>query len=234
MNKINASDAIHIQVRQVCKNYDEHQVRALIDVSLQIRCGEFVALTGPSGCGKSTLLNMIAGIDKPSSGSILIGEQEVSALDDKHLTELRRDKIGFVFQFFNLLNTLTVFENASLPLSLAGRRTSKDIRKRTEEMLEKVGLSHRRDFYPSQLSGGEMQRVAIARALVHEPAVIVADEPTGNLDSENGEQVLKLFQKLCREGMHTTLMATHSAEAANFADRTIKMRDGRVLEEVFK
>lgn len=224
----------HIQVRSLCKNYNEHNVRALVDVTLTINRGEFVALTGPSGCGKSTLLNVIAGIDKPSSGSVLLGEEEISAFDDARITRLRRDKIGFVFQFFNLLSTLTVFENASLPLALAQKLSTREIRTRTEEMLEQVGLLKRIDFYPSQLSGGEMQRVAIARALIHKPEVIVADEPTGNLDSENGEQVLRLFQSLCREGNHTTLMATHSADASSFADRTIKMRDGHVLEEVFQ
>lgn len=224
----------HIQVRSLCKNFNEHNVRALVDVTLTINRGEFVALTGPSGCGKSTLLNVIAGIDKPSSGSVLLGEEEISAFDDARITRLRRDKIGFVFQFFNLLSTLTVFENASLPLALAQKLSTREIRTRTEEMLEQVGLLKRIDFYPSQLSGGEMQRVAIARALIHKPEVIVADEPTGNLDSENGEQVLRLFQSLCREGNHTTLMATHSADASSFADRTIKMRDGHVLEEVFQ
>ncbi len=225
-------DTYHIQVRSVCKNYEEHRVKALIDVSAFIKPGEFVALTGPSGCGKSTLLNIIAGIDKPGRGSVLIGDQEISRLNDKEVTELRRKKIGFVFQFFNLLNTLTVYENASLPLALARHLSSREIRTRTEEMLEQVGLTKRSSFYPSQLSGGEMQRVAIARALVHKPEVIVADEPTGNLDSENGEQVLRLFQTLCRNGRHTTVMATHSSDAANFADRTIRMRDGRILEEI--
>lgn len=226
------ADSFHITVKSVCKNYDEHHVKALVNVSLQIEPGEFVALTGPSGCGKSTLLNIIAGIDKPSSGVISIGAQEITSMNEQQITRLRRDKIGFVFQFFNLLNTLTVFENASLPLALAGQVSPQELRKRTEEILDQVGLIKRMDFYPSQLSGGEMQRVAIARALVHKPEVIVADEPTGNLDSENGEHVLQLFKALCRQGRHTTIMATHSADAAAYADRTLSMRDGRLVEHM--
>ena len=229
-----SADNIHIQVRALCKNYNEHQVRALVEVNLSVQQGGFVALTGPSGCGKSTLLNIIAGLDKPTSGSVLIGAEDICAMNDRQVTEFRRDKIGFVFQFFNLLATLTVFENASLPLSLAGKLSGRQIKERTDEILAQVGLSKRINFYPSQLSGGEMQRVAIARALVHRPAVIIADEPTGNLDSENGQQVLQLFRSLCRQGNHTALMATHSAEAAAFADHTVAMRDGRVLEETFK
>lgn len=224
----------HIHISSLSKNYDEHNVRALVNVELKIAPGEFVALTGPSGCGKSTLLNILAGIDKPSSGAVYLGTTNITALNDKQITELRRDKIGFVFQFFNLLSTLSVFENASLPLALAGKHSSVEIRKRTEAILDQVGLSKRLDFFPSQLSGGEMQRVAIARALIHSPEIIVADEPTGNLDSENGEQILKLFKNLCEAGGHTTLMATHSAEAAAYAGRIIRMKDGKVLEEVRK
>jgi putative ABC transport system ATP-binding protein len=175
-------------------------------------------------------LNIIAGIDKPSSGTVSIGSEEITSMNEQQITRLRRDKIGFVFQFFNLLNTLTVFENASLPLALSGTISPKEIRTRTEEILEQVGLAKRANFYPSQLSGGEMQRVAIARAVVHKPEVIVADEPTGNLDSENGEHVLQLFQSLCRLGRHTTIMATHSTDAAAHADRVLSMRDGRLIE----
>lgn len=229
---MSAQGNTHIHLSALNKNYDEHQVRALVDIELVIAKGEFVALTGPSGCGKSTMLNILAGIDKPTSGAVYLGNTNIASLTDKELTRLRREKIGFVFQFFNLLSTLSVYENASLPLSLSGKLSGSEIKKRTESILEKVGLTKRMGFYPSQLSGGEMQRVAIARALVHEPELIVADEPTGNLDSENGEQVLKLFKDLCRQGQHTTLMATHSAEAALYADRTIRMRDGRVLEEL--
>lgn len=231
---MNEIQNVHIHVSSLSKNYDEHHVKALVDVELKIGRGEFVALTGPSGCGKSTLLNILAGIDKPSSGAVFLGTTNITILSDKQITELRRDKIGFVFQFFNLLSTLSVFENASLPLSIAGKLSAGEVRKRTEAILDQVGLSKRLNFYPSQLSGGEMQRVAIARALVHKPEVIVADEPTGNLDSENGEQILKLFKSLCQAGGHTTLMATHSVEAAAYADRIIRMKDGQVLEEVRK
>ncbi|MBX9689774.1 MAG: ABC transporter ATP-binding protein [Candidatus Obscuribacterales bacterium] len=225
---------MHIRIENLSKQYEEHHVKALNELNLSFEKGEFVAIMGPSGCGKSTLLNIIAGIDRQSSGRIFIGEHELSAMSENALTEMRRDNIGFIFQFFNLLSTLTVYENVALPLELAAKCGAAEIKKRAMEMLEKVSLAARHDFYPSQLSGGEMQRVAIARALVNNPQLIVADEPTGNLDTENGEQVLELFRKLCREGMHTAIMATHSQEAANCADRIVRMKDGRILESSIK
>lgn len=221
---------MHIRIENLSKTYDEHHVDALREISLNFERGEFVALMGPSGCGKSTFLNLLAGIDRPNSGQIFIGDTEISMLSDAELTALRRDKIGFIFQFFNLLSTLTAAENIALPLELAGKTSNAEIRKRCNEMLEKVGLSNRAAFYPSQMSGGEMQRVAIARAIIHGPELIVADEPTGNLDTENGEQILKLFVELCRQGKHTAIMATHSAEAAAYADRVVYLKDGRLLE----
>lgn len=216
----------HIRIEGLSKEYQEHKVRALSNINLCFDRGEFVAIMGPSGCGKSTFLNLIAGIDKASSGKILFGDTDISLLTDNELTLLRRNKIGFVFQFFNLLSTLTAFENVSLPLHLQGGFSSQEANKRCREMLARVALTERADFYPSQLSGGEMQRVAIARALIHSPELIVADEPTGNLDSENGEQILSLFRRLCQEGNHTAVMATHSLEAAACADRVVYLKDG--------
>lgn len=220
---------MHIQVKDLSKGYAEHHVQAVSDVTLHVTRSEFVALVGPSGCGKSTLLNMIGGIDKPTAGTIIIAGSNISTMSDDELTAFRRDKIGFVFQFFNLLSTLTAGENIALPLELSGRHSRADINKRTQTLLEQVGLSDRADFYPSELSGGQMQRVALARAIVHEPELIIADEPTGNLDTENGEQVLSLIRSLCEDRKHTAIMATHSQEAAARADRIINMKDGRLV-----
>lgn len=222
---------VHIKIDNLSKQYAEHKVMALSDLSLAIEKSEFVALMGPSGCGKSTLLNLIAGIDKPSSGSIVIAGSDTTRLKDEELTRFRRDKIGFVFQFFNLLSTLTAQENVSLPLELAAKFSAKEIKERSVHMLEKVGLGSRLGFYPSQLSGGEMQRVAVARALVHSPELIIADEPTGNLDTENGAQILELLRTLCKEQNQTAIMATHSEDAAALCDRTIRMKDGRLVSE---
>lgn len=221
---------MHIRAENLSKKYAEHQVTALSRLSLNFERGEFVAIMGPSGCGKSTLLNLIAGIDRPSEGSIFIGDSEITKMTDAQLTLLRQEKIGFVFQFFNLLSTLSAAENIALPLQLSGKFKNKEIAERCEKMLKKIGLLKRKNFYPSQLSGGEMQRVAIARALIHDPELIVADEPTGNLDTENGEQILQLFAELKKEGRHTTIMATHSVEAASCADRIVHMKDGQLVE----
>ena len=221
---------MHIRIDSVSKQYAEHNVTALNKLSLSFKRGEFVAIMGPSGCGKSTLLNLIAGIDRPSQGAIFIGDSEISKMTDAQLTLVRRDKIGFIFQFFNLLSTLTAEENIALPLELSNALSGAEIRKRCAQMLERVGLSTRGSFYASQLSGGEMQRVAIARAIVHGPELIVADEPTGNLDTENGEQILKLFSELCKQGKHTAIMATHSLEAAAYADRVVHLKDGHLME----
>jgi len=184
---------------------------------------------GASGCGKSTLLNLIAGLDRLTSGRILFDGADVTDLDDEALTALRANKIGFVFQFFNLLSTLTVEENVGLPLELAGGMSAAAIRKRVEETLDQVGMVKRLKFYPAQLSGGEMQRVAIARAIVHKPPLVVADEPTGNLDSENGVKVLDLLKELNSVHKQTIVMATHSEEAGAVGHRIIRMKDGMVL-----
>lgn len=220
-----------IEVRDLTRHYGEHHVQALKGVSLRVERGEFVALMGPSGCGKSTLLNILGTIDRPTGGTVLMDGADVFAGDEEQLTRFRRQRLGFIFQFFNLLSTLTVAENVALPLDLDPGFTEARKQQAVKNILERVGMQHRADFYPSQISGGEMQRVAIARALVHEPQLILADEPTGNLDTENGTAVLELLKELTRSGGQVVLMATHSEEAAGYADRVIRMRDGRILEE---
>lgn len=217
-----------IDVRNLYKHYGEHHVNALKGISLSIQAGEFVALMGPSGCGKSTLLNILGTIDRPTEGDVLIRGEAVFQQNEKALTRFRRQQLGFIFQFFNLLTTLTVRENVALPLDLDPSLSESERSNAVSAMLERVGMSHRADFFPAQLSGGEMQRVAIARALVHQPHIILADEPTGNLDTENGEAVLQLLKSLSQEEGQVILMATHSGEAAAYANRIIRMRDGKI------
>ena len=202
-------------------------VVALDGVSLQVARGEMVALVGPSGCGKSTLLNLVGCVDIPTSGLVLVDGNDTSRLGDDALTLLRRDRVGTIFQFFNLLPALTVAANVGLPMLLQGR-PQRDINERVRAALADVGLSDKASSYPAQISGGQLQRAAIARAIVHRPAVLLADEPTGNLDSHNGENVLRLLRALA-DGGQAILMATHSAEAAAVCDRTIRMHDGRIV-----
>jgi putative ABC transport system ATP-binding protein len=204
----------------------EARVAALAGVSLALEAGDFVALMGPSGCGKSTLLHLCGAMDRPSAGRIAFEDRDLSALDDDDLTRVRRDRIGFVFQFFNLLPTLTLADNIALPCLLGGMRAT-DAATRAAHIAGRVGIGHRLAHYPQQVSGGEMQRAAIARALVHQPALLIADEPTGNLDSENGTRVLALLTELNREMGITILLATHAAEVAAAATRVQRMRDGR-------
>jgi ABC-type lipoprotein export system ATPase subunit len=204
----------------------ESRVVALAGVSFELAHGDFVALMGPSGCGKSTLLHLCGAMDRPSSGHVLFEDRDLATLSDDELTRLRRERVGFVFQFFNLLPTLTLGDNIMLPCLLGGRRTA-DAETRARRLADRVGIGHRWHHYPQQLSGGEMQRGAIARALVHEPALLVADEPTGNLDSENGELVMTLLQDLNRDMRVTILLATHAADVAATAGRVQRMRDGR-------
>ncbi|HKO55492.1 MAG TPA: ABC transporter ATP-binding protein [Thermoanaerobaculia bacterium] len=201
-------------------------VQVLDDVSLEIASGDFAVLMGASGSGKSTLLNLIGAVDRPTSGRVLLGDIETSSLDEARLTRLRRKSLGFIFQFFNLIPTLNVFENAAFPLSLAKRPRS-EIAKRAGEALEEVGLAHRARHFPNELSGGEMQRAAIARAIIHRPPLILADEPTGNLDSKNGALVLDLLRRIHQTHKPTIVMATHSAQAAAFGDYVIEVADGR-------
>ncbi|MGC0772315.1 MAG: ABC transporter ATP-binding protein [Candidatus Acidiferrum sp.] len=218
-----------VALQKVSKDYltDGQRVRALEDVSLEVDCGEFVALSGRSGCGKSTLLNLAGAMDFPTTGRVLLDGVDTSTLKDAGLTLLRRDKVGFIFQSFQLLHTLTVFENVELPLLLAGKPNA---RAAAREKLAWVELDGLGDRYPHQLSGGQMQRVGIARALVQSPAILLADEPTGNLDTMTGNVILELLKRLTRELNTATLMATHSAEAAALADAIVRLRDGKIEE----
>jgi putative ABC transport system ATP-binding protein len=210
------------------KTYDtgEARVTALAGVSFTLERGDFVALMGPSGCGKSTLLHIAGAMDRPTSGTIRLGDRDLSALEDDDLTRVRREQVGFVFQFFNLLPTLTVGDNIALPCLLAGVAPP-EAEQRARTLADRVGIAHRLQHFPQQISGGEMQRAAIARALIHQPSLVVADEPTGNLDSENGAIVLSLLTALNQELGVTILLATHAAEVAATAKRRLMMRDGR-------
>ena len=205
-------------------------VMALNDVTLQIDVHEFVAITGPSGCGKSTLMHLIGGLDTPTSGEVVVNGIALHKADDRTLTEYRRRSLGIVFQFFNLLPTMTVLENVSLPLLLAGTGLKK-ARQAAGEWLERAGLKDRWGHFPHQLSGGEMQRTAIARALVHQPAVLLADEPTGNLDSGNATQVMDTLQKIASQRVCTRVIVTHSEDVARIPDRRIIMRDGALVPQ---
>ena len=217
-----------LELRQVSKTYasDGQRVEALCDVSLRLEAGAMTALVGRSGCGKSTLLNLAGAMDFPTAGNVLIDGRSTSSLSEQELTLLRRKRIGFVFQFFQLLPTLTVLENIELPLLLAGGR---DTLGPAMDRLRWVGLEEKARSMPHQLSGGQMQRVAIARALAHSPDLLIADEPTGNLDTASGDQVLKLLRESADRFGAAVLMATHSAEAAAIAGRCLQLRDGRVV-----
>jgi len=203
-------------------------IRAVQGISLEVARGEFLAVMGPSGSGKSTLLNLIGGLDRPTEGDILIEGRSTRGLTETEWTTLRRERIGVVFQFFNLLPGLTARENVALPLLLRG---DADPAKRVEDCLATVGLAHRGEHRPSELSGGEQQRVALARALAHRPALLLADEPTGNLDSKVGREIVQLIKALARQGGQTVVLATHSRDAAAEADRVLIMRDGSVEGE---
>jgi putative ABC transport system ATP-binding protein len=220
-----------VSLRNVSHDYgpsdETSSVHVLDDVSLEIASGDFAVLMGASGSGKSTLLNLIGAVDRPTGGRVFLGDIETSALDERRLTALRRTSMGFIFQFFNLIPTLNVFENVAFPLSLA-KRPKKEIRERAEEVLASVGLGHRASHFPNELSGGEMQRVAIGRAIIHRPPLILADEPTGNLDSKNGATILELLRGLHQSLRPTIVMATHSSVAAGFGDYVIHLRDGRI------
>jgi ABC-type lipoprotein export system ATPase subunit len=205
----------------------EARITALDGVSLELDTGDFVAIMGPSGCGKSTLLHLCGAMDRPSSGHVVFEGRALAVLSDDELTRVRRDRVGFVFQFFNLLPTLTLGDNIMLPCLLSGMATA-NAEVRARRLADLVGIGHRWQHFPQQVSGGEMQRAAIARALVHGPALVVADEPTGNLDSENGSRVMSLLQDLNRNLGVTILLATHSADVAAGAKRIQRMRDGRL------
>ncbi len=219
------------RVEHLTKTYGsgQAQVVALDDVTLDLHRGEFTAVMGPSGSGKSTLMHCCAALDSATSGSVYVGDTDLSRLKDKELTRLRRDQIGFVFQSFNLVPTLTAEENILLPLSIAGRKPDADWYR---TVIETVGLGDRLDHRPNQLSGGQQQRVAVARALASRPAIVFADEPTGNLDSRSGAEVLSLLRRSVDEFGQTIVMVTHDPVAAAFTDRVVFLADGRVVDEI--
>lgn len=221
-----------LKVNGLCKHYRAANFNQSIfeDLQLNIERGEVVALIGASGSGKTTLLNLLSGIDDPDRGQVLIEGTDIHALKEPHRTLLRREKIGFVFQFFNLIPTLTVSENIALPMELLGHRTS-EIDQRVEELLQSVGLPNMHQRYPDTLSGGEQQRTAIARALSHHPALLLADEPTGNLDEDTASQVIDLLTDLARDQHTTMLIVTHSHRVALHADRVLKLSHGMLAEQ---
>jgi len=220
---------VRVRLENVSHSYhgtdESAAVQVLDGVSLEIASGDFAVLMGASGSGKSTLLNLIGAVDRPTLGRIFLGDTETSVLRESQLTMLRRKSIGYIFQFFNLIPTLDVAENVAFPLSLA---RASDIGKRTDEVLEQIGLRDRARHFPNELSGGEMQRVAIGRAIIHRPPLILADEPTGNLDSRTGERILELIRTIHRAQQATIVMATHSEHAASFGDYVVRVADGRV------
>jgi putative ABC transport system ATP-binding protein len=225
----NSNSLIHLQSVKKVFLTEEVETHALANIHLEIRPGEYVSIAGPSGCGKSTLLSIIGLLDSPSDGQYWLNGNPVANLSLADRTRVRNREIGFIFQNFNLIGDLTVFENVELPLTYRGM-SSGERRQRVQEALEKVGMAHRMKHYPSQLSGGQQQRVAVARALVGNPAILLADEPTGNLDSANGEAVIALLHELHRDGA-TICMVTHDPRYSRHADRTVHLFDGQVVEE---
>lgn len=220
-----------LEVREVVKSYHlgKRTVQALRGVSLKVRQGERIAIMGPSGSGKSTLLHLLGGLDTPTQGEVLLEGRPVTAMSDTELTLFRRRRLGFVFQFFNLLPTLTAQENVALPLLLDGT-SLKAVQAKVDGLLEMVGLSERKRHRPDELSGGEMQRVAIARAFVNDPAVVLADEPTGNLDTKTGKEVLALFDGMARGANKAIVLVTHDPKIASFAERVVRMEDGLIAQ----
>jgi putative ABC transport system ATP-binding protein len=218
-----------IDVRKVYRQ-GNNEIIALDGVSLDIARGEFAVIMGPSGSGKSTLLHLIGGLDRPTSGELLVDQRLVGQMADDQVTLFRRTRIGFVFQFFNLLPTLTALENVTLPFVLDGR-SKEEADQRATMLLDKVGLENRKDHLPEEMSGGEIQRIAVARALAFDPPILLADEPTGNLDSKTGESILSLLRQINRDAGCTIVMVTHSQEAAGYGDRMIFFRDGKAERE---
>jgi putative ABC transport system ATP-binding protein len=222
-----------LEANNVTKQYQmgEVSVRALDEVSFVVEKGNFVAVMGPSGSGKSTLLHLLGGLDEPTAGQITLAGQPISRLSDDEVTLVRRRKVGFIFQFYNLVPTLTAAENVALPLMIDGRNV-KQHQAKIEELLRLVGLDDRLDHKPDQLSGGQQQRVAIARAFINDPEIVLADEPTGNLDSKSGTAVLQLLRQFCDERRQTIVMVTHDPRAASYADRVAFLKDGRTVQDL--
>lgn len=227
----NQTRGCEIRLDQVSKQYSQgkEKIVALDKVSLEVKAGEFLAVMGASGSGKSTLLNLVAGLDKPSQGDIFLNGQAISGWKDDQLTLFRRREIGFVFQLFNLMPTLSAEENAALPLLMAGQPRSV-WQPQVNEWLKRVGLESRRKHYPAELSGGQMQRIAIVRALIHQPSLILADEPTGNLDSKTGDEMLYIFKEITEDMGVTVIMVTHDPMVAAYGHALITMKDGRILD----
>jgi len=223
-------DDLVVRGRDLTRVYGEGDaaVRALAGVSLDLRRGAYTAIMGPSGSGKSTLMHVLAGLDRPTDGRVWLDDVELTALGERDLTRLRRDRIGFIFQTFNLLPTLNAYENIVLPLTIAGRKPDEEW---LDQLIETVGLRDRLSHKPAELSGGQQQRVAVARALASRPAVLFADEPTGNLDSRSGEEVLGLLRRSCDEFGQTIVMVTHDPHAATYADRILFLKDGRIAHD---
>ena len=216
-------------IKKVFKT-EEIETWALQNVNLEVKKGEFVAIMGPSGCGKSTLLNILGLLDNPSEGTYMLDGKDVSHMSEDDRTDLRKGRLGFVFQSFNLIDELSVVENVELPLLYMGTQ-KKERRRLVNEVVERVAMSHRAQHFPAQLSGGQQQRVAIARAVISRPQIILADEPTGNLDSKHGKEVMELLKELHNEGT-TIIMVTHSQHDANYADRVVNLFDGEIVSEV--
>ncbi|MET3712714.1 putative ABC transport system ATP-binding protein [Sphingomonas trueperi] len=221
-----------IQLNAIHRAYrsDEVETTALAEIDLTVQAGEFLAIMGPSGCGKSTLLNILGTIDRPTSGAYLFEGEDIAKVPEAQLAKLRRDRLGFVFQSFNLIDELTIAENVALALAYRSM-PAREKRERVDAAMDRVGIAHRRNHHPHQLSGGQQQRAAIARAIVSEPRLILADEPTGNLDTENGAQVMDILTRLNADGA-TIVMVTHSPAHADIAKRTVHMLDGRILSAV--
>jgi putative ABC transport system ATP-binding protein len=231
MRSKNRHPARVLQIRDLTKSYQAacHECAVVNGVSLDVHAGEFVVLLGVSGSGKSTLLNLAAGIDQADRGQVIINNTDLTRLREHDRTVFRRDHIGIVFQFFNLIPTLTVLENITLPVELRGTNR-RESQRRARALLERVGLADRENDFPDQLSGGEQQRIAIARALIHEPVLVLADEPTGNLDEDTGHSVLALLLELTQGAGRTLLMATHNPEIVPYADRVVRIQDGKLVE----
>ena len=230
MNRVASASAPIVSSREVTRRYGEGDaaVDALRGITLDFPAGAFAAIMGPSGSGKSTLMHILAGLDRPTSGTVVIDGRDITAMDDGELTKLRRDKVGFVFQFFNLVPVLNAEENVLLPLSIAGRKPD---RAWVDQLMQTLAIDDRRTHRPAELSGGQQQRVALARALVSRPAVVFADEPTGNLDSKTSDEMLELLRRAVDEFGQTVVMVTHDAHAASFADRLVVLNDGLVIRD---